>query len=139
MIQVLLRIAIWLIVLGIGYLMIGPQVFDSSGNASPFKSVSALYLPPPRSPRLAEYETLAQQRPLNPDEMADYRALDKSRNATFWQQQGISVESALADVTSQRRQHLVTLLQQGGATNEEIATFLLVAGRDHPDLLKDRQ
>ena len=55
MIQVVLRIAIWLIVLGIGYWLIGPQVLDSSYDASPFKSASTLYLPPPRSPRLAEY------------------------------------------------------------------------------------
>ena len=139
MIQVVLRIAIWLIVLGIGYWLIGPQVFDSSENASPFKSASTLYLPPPRSPRLAEYEALAQGRPLRPEEMSDYRALDEARKATFWQQQGESVDAALAGVKTGRRQHLVTLLQQRGAANEEIATFLLVAGRDHPDLLKDRE
>lgn len=138
MVQVLLRIAVWVLVLGIGYLVFGPDLFDSSGGSSPFESDAVLFLPPPRSQRLVALDRVRRERVLEPAEVAEYRSLIEHRQSAFWQRQGLSVEDALSGVRTDRRGALLRLLEEHGATGEEAAVFLLVVERDHPDLLRDR-
>jgi hypothetical protein len=137
-VQVLLRIAVWVLVLGIGYLLFGPGLFDSSGGSSPFERDAVLFLPPPRSQRLVALDRVRRERVLDPGEVAEYRLLVEQRQSAFWQRDGLSVAQALSGVSTDRRAELLRLLEQRGATSEEAAVFLLVAERDHPDLLRDR-
>ena len=51
MIHVGLRILVWVLVLGIGYLVFGPQLFDSSDHANPFDNRAELFLPPAKTQR----------------------------------------------------------------------------------------
>lgn len=139
MIHVLLRVAVWVLVIGIGYLVIGPELFDSSQNNSPFESRSTLYLPPPKSQRQLEYEEITQNRVLNADELAEYRALVEDRQSRFWQQDGVSVEQALSGVKTQRKERLAEILEKRGMAPEETAIFFVVLERDHPALLADQE
>jgi hypothetical protein len=139
MIHVVLRIAVWAVVLGVGYLAFGPGLFDSSPDESPFGSGSTIFLPPPKSERHVAYEQMSRERALSPEELEDYRALVQDRESRFWQQQGVSVEQALSGVETQRKAHLAKILDQRGLTKEEAAVFFLVVERDHPALLQDRE
>ena len=137
MIQVLLRIAVWLVVLGIGYLVFGPGAFDSSKSSSPFETDASLYLPPARPQRLVDYEALRSERPLTAEESAEYAALVKDRQSTFWQREGVTVEEALSGVKTGRGAHLAKLLEERGLSPDEISVFFVVVERDHPSLLAD--
>lgn len=139
MIHVILRITIWVLVLGIGYLVLGPEVFDSSSRESPFQGQAQIFLPPAKSPRLLEYEQARQQRALSAEEQAEYRRLVQERQSRFWQQEGVSVEEALSGIKTHRQEHLATILEQRGVSPEEAAIFFLVLDRDHPELLADRE
>jgi hypothetical protein len=139
MIHVLLRAAVWVAVFGIGYLLLGPELFDSSRDANPFESTARIYLPPAKSQREIEYERIMDQRSLAADELAHYRAIVQERQSKFWQQEGVSVEEALAGFKTQRRRHLATILEQRGVTKEEAAVFFLVLERDHPTMLADQE
>ena len=61
MIHVLLRIAVWVAVFGIGYLLFGPQLFDSPRSSNPFASKATLFLPPAKSDREFEYEEILKK------------------------------------------------------------------------------
>jgi len=139
MVHVFLRIAVWVLVLGIGYLILGPDLFDSSRDENPFESRAQLYLPPAKSQRQIEYEQVATERPLSAEEAAAYRELVDDRSARFWQGDGLSVEEALAGVKQQRKQRLAEILAERGLTPEEISVFLFVVERDNPALLADQQ
>lgn len=139
MVHLLLRIAVWVVILGLGYLLIGPKLFDSSPDVSPFEGTSTIFLPPVKSPRHAEYDAMSKQRTLSAEEMEEYRGLVRERESKFWQREGVSVEEALAGVKTQRKQYLAELLAQRGVTEEEAAVFFLVLERDNPRLLADRE
>ena len=139
MIHVLLRIAVWVLVLGIGYLVVGPKLFDSSQSTSPFEGHSTIFLPPPKSQRQLEYEEITKKRTLNAEELAEYAALVEDRQSRFWQQDGVSVEEALSGIKTQRKARLAEILQQRGMTPEETSIFFVVLERDHPALLADRE
>ena len=139
MIHVLLRIAVWVAVFGIGYLVFGPQLFDPSRSASPFEGKTTLYLPPAKSDREAEYEQILKKRDLDPEEAAEYQSLVEERRAKFWQREGVSVDEALSGVKRQRKERLVAILAQRGLSNDESAIFLMVVERDHPALLEDQE
>jgi len=139
MIHVLLRIAVWVAVFGIGYLVFGPQLFDSSRGVNPFESSSQIFLPPAKSKREIEYENLADQRRLNPEESAEYLSLVREREARFWQQEGLSVEEALSGFKRQRKQHLAEILEKRGLSKDELGVFIMVVERDHPALLADQE
>ena len=139
MVHLLLRIAVWVVVLGIGYLLFGPGLFDSTPDESPFESSSTIFLPPPKSQLHLEYDEISRERALTAEELADYRSLVQERESRFWQQQGVSVEQALAGVQTQRKERLATILEQRGLTKEEAVVFFFVVERDHPALLKDRE
>jgi hypothetical protein len=139
MIHVLLRIAVWAAVIGIGYLAFGPQLFDSSRSADPFESSSEIFLPPAKSDRHIEYEELMNERRLSPEESAEYRSLIQERGSRFWQREGVSVERALSGVKTQRKERLAKMLEQRGLSKEELAVFFMVLERDHPALLADRE
>jgi hypothetical protein len=139
MIHVLLRIAVWVVVLGIGYLVLGPQVFDSSPSQSPFESNSKIFLPPARSERETEYEAVRKERNLRPEEAAEYQSLVRERESRFWQREGVSVEEALFGINTQRKARLAEILEQRGLSKEESLVFLMVVERDHPALLADQE
>lgn len=138
MIHVLLRVLVWVVVIGVGYLLVGPKLFDSSSIDNPFASDAAIFLPPPKSQRHLEFDEILAARPLNEEELAEYRKLVRERQSRFWQQSGVTVEEALSGVKTQRREALASLLEQRGVTQEEAAVFFLVLERDHPALLADR-
>ena len=139
MIHVLLRIAVWVAVFGIGYLVFGPELFDSSHSTNPFESNSKIFLPPAKSAREIKYEEVMKKRKLEPGEAAEYQSLVVTRKSKFWQQEGVSVEEALSGVKKQRKQRLTSILQQRGLSNDESAVFLMVVQRDHPALLEDQE
>lgn len=139
MIHVLLRIAVWLLVFGIGYLVFGPQLFDSARNANPFGSEKTLFLPPAKSEREMKFEELLKQRNLDGEEAAEYLALVQERQSGFWASEGLSVEEALAGIQTERKERLVGLLVERGMSGDEIAIFLAVLERDHAALLSDRE
>ena len=139
MIHVLLRIAVWVAVFGIGYLVFGPQLFDSSRSTNPFESRSTIFLPPARSAREMQYEEAMKKRKLAPEEAAEYQSLVVTRESKFWQREGVSVEEALSGVKKERKQRLASILQQRGLSNDESAIFLMVVQRDHPALLEDQE
>ncbi|MCW9078905.1 MAG: hypothetical protein OQK74_07005 [Gammaproteobacteria bacterium] len=139
MIHVLLRIAVWVMVFGIGYLVFGSQLFDSSQSADPFESATTIFLPPAKSDRQIEYEELMKMRKLEPEEFAKYRSLVLERESKFWQREGVSVEEALSGVKKQRKQYLASILEQRGMSIDESAIFFMVVERDHPALLDDRE
>ena len=138
MIHVLLRILVWVVVLGVGFLVFGPQLFDSSETANPFGRSQTLFLPPAKQQREIEFEKLARQGALSPEERVEYEALVKSRRSSFWKGRDASVEEALSGVKTQRGAYLVNLLEQRGWSRDEAVMFLTMVRRDHPDLLADR-
>jgi hypothetical protein len=139
MIHVLLRIAVWVAVFGIGYLLFGPQLFDSPRSANPFASKATLFLPPAKSDREVEYEEILEKRRLNQQEAAEYQSLIKERQAKFWQREGVSVQEALSGVKKQRKERLASILAQRGLSNDEATIFLMVVERDHPALFDDQE
>ncbi len=139
MIQVFLRILVWLLVFGIGYLVFGPTLFDSSDSANPFENPATLYLPAEKTRQQLDYEKLIEERKLTPQESAQYLALVRERQSGFWRQEGVSVEQALADVAQGRKARLVEILERRGLSREEIAIFFAVVERDNPALLEDRE
>lgn len=139
MIQVVLRILVWLLVFGIGYLVFGPTLFDSSDGVNPFENPATIYLPAEKTEQQLAYEKLIDERQLTPEESADYLSLVRERESGFWRQEGVSVEQALADVTQGRKARLVEILEQRGLSREEMAVFFAVVERDNPTLLEDRE
>jgi len=138
MIHVLLRAAVWAIVLGLGYLLLGPELFDSSRSVNPFESDSRIFLPPTKSQRHSELDRVIDEGKLNTEESAEYRVLVQERESQFWRRDGVSVEEALSGVKKHRKERLIEILQQRGVTAEEAAIFLFVVERDHPALLADQ-
>ena len=138
MIHVILRIAVWALVIGMGYVVLGPELFDSSRVDNPFQSEATLFLPPLKSPRLIEYEQRLQQGMLGANELSEYQALVKERQAGFWKGSDTTVKQALAGVNTQRKEYLATLLKKRGLSDEELGIFIAVVQRDNPTLLKDR-
>ena len=124
---------------GIGYLILGPELFDSSRSADPFATDRTVFLPPAKTQGEIEYERLMQQRDLDPEERAAYGALVQQRQAGFWRGDGVSVKEALAGVPKQRKQYLRDLLIARGLSGAESAIFLAVLERDHAALLADRR
>jgi hypothetical protein len=72
------------------------------------------------------------------DELAEYQALVKERQAGFWKGSDLTVEQALAGVNARRKEHLASLLKERGLSDEELGIFFAVVQRDSPALLKDR-
>lgn len=138
MIHVLLRVAVWVLILGGAYLVFGPDLFDSSPEPSPFANESPLYLPPAKTRRESELEASSKERSLTSNESEEFRDLVRQRQSGFWQQQGVTVDEALAGIKTGRRAELASILQGRGLTREEITTFLFVVDRDQPGLLADR-
>lgn len=139
MVQVWLRVGVWVMVFGIAYLMFGPQFFDGSRSANPVGSHTQLYLPPAKSMRETELAQLAEQGRLDAAQQAEYVDLREGRQARFWQGDGTSVEQALAGVATQRKAHLAALLRQRGLSDLEAGLFMMAVERDYPRLLEDRQ
>ena len=139
MLHVLLRIIVWVLVLGGAYLVFGPTVFDSSPEPSPFASDSPLFLPPAKTQREYELEQAGNGRALDDDEAAEYRELREQRQARFWQRGGTTVEEALAGIRTERKSALARILGERGLTREEVAIYLFVVERDRPALLTDRE
>lgn len=137
MIHVLLRVAVWVAVFGIGYLVFGPQLFDSSQSANPFETDARMFLPPAKPPRQLQYEEAMKSRRLGPEELADYRSLVLERESNFWQREGVTVEETLSGVKTQRKAYLAKILAQRGMSKEESVIFFMVIERDHPALLVD--
>lgn len=138
MLHIALRLLLWIAVLVAGYLLLGPDGFDSSGDANPFATQEPLYLPPVRPARLIELEQAMQEGATDATAMAEYQALVRERQAGFWKGDGLTLESALAGVERGRRDRLIGLLRERGASDEEISVFLGVVARDRPKLLVDR-
>lgn len=137
MIHVLLRVAVWVSVFAVGYLIFGPELFDSSDGKSPFTTETRLYLPPAKPQQLIEYEAAFAAGKLAPDAQADYRAMLKAYQAEFWQGRDLSVSEALAGVERGRRAHLTDLLADRGLSGQEAGIFMMVVDRDKPELLRD--
>jgi hypothetical protein len=138
MVHVLLRISVWVFVLGIAYLIFGSDLFDSSREADLFEGKTEMFLPPVKSKRHFEFDEIMKDRGLNADELAEYRALVQERESKFWHAEGVSVREALSGVNKRRKERLAAILEQRGATKDEAAIFLLVLERDHPALLADQ-
>lgn len=138
MVHVLLRISVWVFVLGIAYLIFGSDLFDSSREADLFEGKTEMFLPPVKSKRHFEFDEIMKNRGLNADELAEYRALVQERESKFWHAEGVSVREALSGVNKRRKERLAAILEQRGATKDEAAIFLLVLERDHPALLADQ-
>ena len=138
MVHVFLRIAVWVLVIGMGYLMFGPELFDSSRTDNPFASHANLFLPPAKLQREVAYENILMERELRPEELAEYQQLVQKRQSDFWKGDGVAVEDALAGIQHQRKAYLATLLKQRGLSSEEAAIFLMVVERDHPAILTDQ-
>jgi len=136
-IHVLLRIAVWVAVFGIGYLVFGPQLFDSSQSANPFETDARMFLPPAKLPRQLGYEEAMKARRLEPEELADYQSLVLERESKFWQREGVSVEEALSGVKTERKEYLAKILSERGMSKDESVIFFMVIERDHPALLAD--
>ena len=139
MIQFFARIAVWVLVIGFGYLLFGPELFDSSHSENPFTNDATLFLPPVKTQRLIEYEAILNERALSEQEADEYRSLVRDRQSRFWQGGGMSVEDALADVKTGRKGRLIEILVQRGMSQNELAIFFMVLERDHPVLLADRE
>lgn len=135
MIHVLLRIAVWVAVFTVGYLLFGPELFDSTGG-NPFSRQGAIYLPPAKPVELIAYETLMAERALDETEQAEYLALDKAWRSRFWQGSELTVTEALSGVENERKAHLAGLLAARGLAPQDAGAFLMVVERDRPELLQ---
>ena len=139
MMQVAARIAVWVLVLGGGYLLFGPDLFDSSPSGDPFgKSASTLFLPPAKPAALVDYERRLAGGGLRADELPDYQALARDYQVGFWNATDMSVEEALSGVFEQRTSRLLSILAERGLSPDEQAVFITVVRRDSPALLEDR-
>jgi len=139
MVHVLLRILVWVLVIGVGYLVFGPDGFDSSPEPAPFEHQAAIFLPPAKTGRESALEDAATRGPLTRAESEELLTLSRQRQSDFWQQQGTSVTEALAGVRTGRKAQLLGILQERGLSREEAGVFLVVVERDRPDLLADRE
>ena len=137
MIHVLLRIGVWLLVFGIGYLVFGPKLFDSFSHDESPQSTAALYLPPPKPQRLVELEGRLKSGGLDPKDAAEYQSLAKQWQANFWKGDGLSVEQALSGVKDHRRERLAAILAERGLSGDELSFFFMAVSRDQPALLED--
>jgi hypothetical protein len=139
MIYVLPKIAVWLLVIGGAYWMLGPQSFDSSREENALQHQSPqLFLPPAKPDRLLSYERRYEAGRLEPSEFSEYQALVNAYQDSFWEGDGLSVEEALSEVKEKRGEGLASLLAERGLTREEQAIFMTVLMRDHPEILDDR-
>ena len=139
MIQFFARITVWVLVIGFGYMLFGPELFDSSRSENRFTSDATLFLPPVKTQHLIEYEGILNERALSEQEADEYRSLVRDRQSQFWQGDGMSVDDALADVKTGRKGRLIEILVQRGMSQNELAIFFTVLERDHPVLLADRE
>lgn len=139
MIQVSLRIAVWLIVIGIGYFIFGPELFDGPGNNKQLTDGRPLFLPPVKQHRLVELENLLNKGTLSGNEVREYQSLVQERRSSFWTGKETSVEAALAGIKSGRKHRLIEILSERGLSGDELAVFLTVVQRDHAHLLEDRE
>jgi hypothetical protein len=140
MVQVVARIAIWVLVFGIGYLLLGPQLFDSTPSSDPVgRPASTLMLPPAKPAELVDYERRIASGQLNPDELPRYQALARDYQAGFWAGSEESVEQALAEIPTDRMAHLLSILADRGLTRDEQSVFITLVKRDAPSFLADRQ
>lgn len=137
MIHVLLKIGVWLVVFGIGYLVFGPKLFDSFSHDESPQSTATLYLPPPKPQRLVELEGHLNNGGLDPGDTAEYQSLAKKWQANFWKGNGLSVEQALSGVKDHRRERLTAILAERGLSGDELSFFFMAVNRDHPSLLVD--
>ncbi len=138
MIHVVLRILVWVAVLGGALLLFGPEVFDSGRNANPVGSNAPLYLPPAKSAQLLAWEAKAADGVLGAEDRAAYAAGVRAWRARFWSGTDTSVEALLEGVNTGRQAHLVEVLKARGLAEDEVAVFLAVVTRDRPDLLQDQ-
>lgn len=138
-IHLLLRIGVWVAVLGIGYLVFGPGLFDSADSNNPFHNRSQLYLPPPKPARLIEYEHRMGGNKLGPTERAEYQSLAREWKARFWKGEDVTVEEALSGVKDHRGERLAAILKERGLSRNEISVFFMMVQRDRPSLLEDRE
>ena len=139
MIHVLPKILVWLLVIGGAYLVFGPESFDSSHGGDPLQHESSpIFLPPAKSDLLLDYERRLEAVELQPGEFAEFQALAKAYQGSFWEGDGVSVEAALADTRSNRHESLASILATRGLSQEEQSIFFTVLKRDHPELLEDR-
>jgi len=140
MIQVLPKIVVWVFLIGIVYVVFGPQAFDSSNRGNPLNnSSSPLFLPPAKSERLMVYERRLLVGELQPDELAEYEALSREHQGGFWEGKETSVEEALSGVKNNRSEHLASILGERGLSKEEQSIFFTVLKRDQPAVLEDRE
>jgi hypothetical protein len=140
MIQVLPKIVLWVVLIGMAYAVFGPQTFNSSGSGNPLNgSPSQLYLPPAKPERLIVYEQRLSLGTLQPEEFSAYQALSRKHQASFWDGQDKTVEEALSGVTQDRGDYLAAILDERGLSKEEQSIFFTVLKRDHPGLLEDRE
>ena len=140
MIYVLLKIAVWVLVIGIGYFVFGPQGINSSDGGNTLQNASTqLFLPPAKSERLKGYERSLAAGELQPAEYGEYQALSKAHQSSFWKGSELSVEQALSGVKNHRSEHLASILQKRGLSMEELSIFFTVLKRDHPELLADHE
>jgi len=138
MIHVLLKIVVWIVLIGIAYRVFGPQAFDSSDGGNPLNgSTSQLYLPPAKSELLMSYEKRLLVGKLQPDEFFEYQALSRKHQGEFWEGRETSVEAALSGVKNGRGEHLASILGERGLSKEEQSIFFTVLKRDHPRVLED--
>ena len=139
MIQVLLRVAAWITVFGIGYLYFGPEVFRPSEDNKQVTDKPPLYMPPIKTQRLLALEKQLQTSPLSGNEADEYQQLVRKRQSDFWSNKDLTVEQALAGVKTQRKQRLIEILLERGISKDELVIYLAVAERDHAYLLEDRE
>jgi hypothetical protein len=140
MIQIVPKILVWIVVIGIAYMMFGPQAFDSSGRGDPLHGSSAQrYLPPAKPERLVSYEQRLFAGKLQPEEFSAYQALSRKYQGSFWDGRETTVEEALSGVKLHRGEHLAAILEELGLSQEEQSIFFTVLKRDHPALLEDRE
>lgn len=139
MIHVYLRVVVWAAVLALAYMMFGSKLFNSSDDAGVAGGDTQIFLPPTKPHELMRYEALSEQRELSSSEAAEYQALRKIWETSFWQQQGMSVQEALVGVKTNRKARLAEILQQRGVGEDQAGVFLFVVERDHPGLLADRE
>jgi hypothetical protein len=140
MIEVLPKIAVWLLVIAGAYLIFGTQSFDASREENALQhQAPQLLLPPAKPDRLLDYERRLEAGQLDPAEFSEYETLVKTYQRSFWEGDGLSVEAALTGIENDRGESLASMLAERGLTKEEQAIFFTVLMRDHPELLEDRE
>lgn len=138
--QVLPKIVLWIVVIGIAYVVVGRGTFDSPGTDNPLQAPSAeLFLPPAKPERLIAFEQRLSADKLQPDELSEYLALSRQYQDRFWKGGETTVEQALSGVQDQRARHLSVILEKRGLSTQEQSVFFTVVKRDYPQLLEDRE